>query len=57
MLNRSVLRAAPTVWSRRNLMAVLRTESLGSVFFFLEDFGLGWAGNVVSRKSCLEGVR
>lgn len=62
VLKRSVLRAAPTVWSRTNLMIVFVRESFGgdvslSLFFFplddLDGGGLGCAGNVDSRKSCL----
>lgn len=63
VLKRSVLRAAPTVWSRANLMIVFVRESLGgdlSLPFFslesgdgLDGGGLGCAGNVDSRKSCL----
>lgn len=59
VLKRRVLRAAPMVWSRRNLRMVFVRERGGGCDdgdFSLEfegGLGEGCAGNVDSRKSCL----
>lgn len=63
VLKRRVLRAAPMVWSRRNLRMVFVRERGGGCdgedggdFLGFEGcLGEGCAGNVDSRKSCLLG--